>query len=934
MRICRFQCVAGRALGWSIGVLCAASLSAAEPVDFERDVRPILETHCIACHSADEQQGGLVMETVADLLRGGDSGPALTPGVANSSRMLLMAAGKIEPKMPPDGAGKLTEEEQATLEAWIEQGAHGPAGTPPRRELRVPKIDRATHQPLPITALASTADVRAIGRFGEVELTAADGTTIGKLPQPGKIHSLQFSRDGQQLLVASGVTGLYGRAAIYDLTSGELRSEMVGHKDDVQVAIFSPDERLVATAGYDHKILLWDAVSGKLIRSFDGHNGAVFALAFSPDGQVLISGSADETVKVWQVATGRRLDTMSQPTGEVLTVAITADGQWVLAGSADNRLRVWRLVSITSEQTNPIVASRFLDESPLTHLTLTPDGSSAVVVAHSGNVKLLSTSDWAPVATLPPLEAAATDLTVAADGSHVLISLLSGSLARRDLQAEIESSSTSAGAIQSVPDVFVDTGTPMVLEEMALRATQGAAASSRSDAALDLPRGAEITGTIAEPGEEKWFAFQAYRGEQWVIETDTSGLESRLDSVIEIRDASAAPIIRARLQAVRDSYFTFRGKDSRQTNDFRLFAWEEMKLGEYLYASGEVTRFWLYPRGADSGFDVFPGTGSRWTYFGTTGTVHALGEPAYIVRPLAEGEQPLTNGLPVFDINYLNDDEPTQSRGRDSYLQFKAPRDGRYLIRLRDVRGEGGEEYRYRLRLRGAAPSFTPTVGPMQTELRRGSGREFLVRADRIDEFDGAIKFEIEGLPPGLRSNFPLTVQQGQQFATANIWAAEEMAAWEGEVKPTITASAMINGRRVERRAGEIGPLKLADRGKVTLAIYPDGDDNASAFNADSVVTIQRGQTISLRVRADRQEGFQNEVSLGNETSGRNLPHGVYVDNIGLNGLLIRQNESERQFFITADSIAELGKRQFFLTGNVDGGLTSQPITLEVVPSP
>lgn len=922
-----------RWLGWGIGVLCAAALPAAEPVDYERDVLPLLETHCWACHTADEQQGGFVIETLADMLRGGDSGPALTPGVANSSRMLLMARGKLEPKMPPDGAGELTEAELETLAAWIEQGAPGPAGALPRRELRAPTIARATNQPLPITALASTAEVRAIGRFGEVELTAADGTTIGKLPpQPGKIHALNFSRDGRRLLVASGVTGLYGRAAIYDLTTGELLSEMLGHKDDVQVAIFSPDERWVATAGYDHQILLWDAASGKQIRSFDGHNGAVFALAFSPDGQVLVSGSADETVKVWQVESGRRLDTMSQPTGEVLAVAVTADGQWVLAGSADNRVRVWRLLSKTSEQTNPIIASRFLDESPLTQLALTPDGSAVVVVAHSGNVQLLASADWTPQTTLPPLAAAPTDLAMAADGSHVLISLLDGSVVRRDLRATVAGPESTGETPPAIPDIFVDTGAPIVLEEAALRQTQARPTAAGSDQALDLPRGAEVTGSIAEPGEEDWFGFQAYGGEHWVIETDTAGLDSRLDSVIEIRDAAAAPILRTRLQAVRDSYFTFRGKDSRQTNDFRLFAWEEMNLGEYLYASGEVTRLWLYPRGADSGFDVFPGMGSRWTYFGTTGTVHALGEPAYIVRPLDAGEQPLTNGLPVFDITYLNDDEPPQTRGRDSYLCFKAPRDGRYLIRLRDVRGEGGQAYRYRLRLRGAAPGFVPTVNPIQAELPRGSGREFLVRADRLDEFDGEITFEIDRLPPGLRSNFPVTIQQGQQFAIGNIWAAADAVPWDEELKPTITAHAMIAGRRVERRAGEIGPLKLAERGKLTLAIYPDVDDSTTAFDAESRITIKRGQTISLRVRAERQEGFQNEVSLGNETAGRNLPHGVYVDNIGLNGLLIRQNESERQFFITADPIAQLGKRQFFLTGNVDGGLTSQPLTIEVVP--
>jgi hypothetical protein len=387
------------------------------------------------------------------------------------------------------------------------------------------------------------------------------------------------------------------------------------------------------------------------------------------------------------------------------------------------------------------------------------------------------------------------------------------------------------------------------------------------------------------------------------------------------------------LQAVRDSYFTFRGKDSTQTGDFRVFAWEEMKLGEYFYASGEVNRLWLYPRGADSGFDVFPGMGNRWTYFGTTGTVHALGEPAYIVRPLAYDEPPLANGLPVFDVAFENDDNPTQTKGKDSYLIFKAPTTDRFLVRLRDTRGEGGEAYKYRLRVRPANPMFIPSVNAIGASLLKGSGRELMVMVDRQDGFDGEVTFEIEGLPEGLVSNFPITVQAGQRFATGVIFAPNDTPAWDGEAQPKITARALINHRWVERHAGIAGKLTLADRGKATLSIYPDnGDANAKPLQPHDVVPVRRGETISLIVRADRNADFTNEISLGKEQAGRNLPFGSYVDNIGLNGLLIRANESERQFFITVDEMTEIGKRSFFLNGNSDGGITTPPITLDVLP--
>ncbi len=915
--------------------LFVAPAFAAESIDYVHDVFPILEKHCLACHTSDEAQGGLVMESYSALMRGGDSGPALTPGTPTSSRLFMMASGQMKPVMPPDDAERPTEDELTTIATWIEQGASGPAGEiVMRRELRTPQISTSADAKLPITAVAICLDgsTRAIARYSDVRLVSGESelpiTSIE--PQPGKVNSLRFSRDGSKLLIASGVTGLYGRAAIYDVASGKLLSVVEGHHDAIQVAIFSPDEKSIATASYDRQILLWDVASGQAKQQFVGHNGAIYALAFSPDGRVLISGCADETVKVWDVDSGRRLDTMSQPTDEVFSVAVTNDGSYVIAGSADNRLRVWKLLSRDAPRINPLVATRFVDESALTHIAMTADGSRLVVVSEAGNVKVLRTSDWKQLAALKPLDDTASDLAISSDGKFALISLMNGGLVKRELPSVELVTSSGTSTAGEVEPLYLDVGPLRVSDETALRTEQGLPESTLADRPLRLSRGSELTGSIATTGEEDWFAFDAHQGELWVIETNTSGLNSKLDSVIEIRDDQVQPVLQTRLQATRDSYFTFRGKDSTQSNDFRIFAWEEMKLDEYLYASGEVSRLWMAPRGSDSGFDVYPGKGNRWTYFGTSGTVHALGEPAYIVRQLDAHEPAAANGLPVFDIHYANDDDPSQRRGKDSYILFTAPASGRYLIRLRDTRSEGGDGYKYRMRLRPATAGFSPSVEAIKAPLRRGSGRELVVVVDRFDGYDGEIWFEINELPAGVHSNFPVRVQPGQNFAVGNIWTDADANDWEGELTPMVTAYAMIDGKRIEREAGTAGKLTLIDRPNATIQIVPVSLTLGNTSQA--TVKINRGETISLLVKADRKDGFTKEISLGKEQAGRNMPHGVYVDNIGLNGLLVRENESERQFFVTADPVAELGKRDFFLTGGIDSNITSTPIQLEVLP--
>ena len=94
-------------------------------------------------------------------------------------------------------------------------------------------------------------------------------------------------------------------------------------------------------------------------------------------------------------------------------------------------------------------------------------------------------------------------------------------------------------------------------------------------------------------------------------------------------------------------------------------------------------------------------------------------------------------------------------------------------------------------------------------------------------------------------------------------------------------------------------------------------------------LTIAPGETISARVVIERGN-FKGRVDLGGLDSGRNKPHGVDVDNIGLNGLLIVEGQSERQFFITADKWVPETTRRFHIRAGPEKGLITPPILLHV----
>ena len=90
------------------------------------------------------------------------------------------------------------------------------------------------------------------------------------------------------------------------------------------------------------------------------------------------------------------------------------------------------------------------------------------------------------------------------------------------------------------------------------------------------------------------------------------------------------------------------------------------------------------------------------------------------------------------------------------------------------------------------------------------------------------------------------------------------------------------------------------------------------------------GETITALVKTTRVD-FKERIELGKEDSGRNLPHGLFVDNIGLNGLLVVEGQTERQFFITAAPWVPETTRQFHLRTTADGGQASRPAVIRVV---
>ena len=110
----------------STNLILADDLASAP--NFDRDVKPILRSRCVTCHGPIKQEGGLRLDAGKLVLKGGDDGAVVLPSKSGESPLLArVSTSNADERMPPKGA-PLAEQEVAVLKAWIEAGAHVPAG--------------------------------------------------------------------------------------------------------------------------------------------------------------------------------------------------------------------------------------------------------------------------------------------------------------------------------------------------------------------------------------------------------------------------------------------------------------------------------------------------------------------------------------------------------------------------------------------------------------------------------------------------------------------------------------------------------------------------------------------------------------------------------------------------------------------------------------
>ncbi|MFM2097323.1 MAG: Chromosome partition protein Smc, partial [Planctomycetota bacterium] len=407
------------------------------PVDFEKEILPILRRNCLACHSATEHESDLILETPQTILKGGSSGPAVVAGKPAESLLFKLAAHQADPIMPPKGndvkAKDFTPEELGLLKLWIDQGAKGQvlgAAAP------------IVWQPLPaginpIYAVAVSADGQyaAAARANQIFLYHVPSKReLGRLTDPGLlqggvykqpgvahldlVQSLKFNNAGDQL-----ASGAYREVKLWRRSQNVKKMQLAGLETPPRSVAVTADGKQAAIGEENGKIRLYDLATGQVAKVLEGHAGPVTALRYMTGNTRLVSVSMDKTMRVWNPADGQVVGQAESP-APLQSLAVVAEEKQIAVGGADNVIRLWDTAAVTAspKPAEPVKPLKELPghTGPVTTLAAAGvNGAELISGSQDGSVRIWNVAGGNVVRQMAhggPVES----LAVQADGQRVV----------------------------------------------------------------------------------------------------------------------------------------------------------------------------------------------------------------------------------------------------------------------------------------------------------------------------------------------------------------------------------------------------------------------------------------------------------------------------------------------------------------------------------
>ncbi len=157
-----------------------------------------------------------------------------------------------------------------------------------------------------------------------------------------------------------------------------------GRSANMTSVAFSPDGTELLTASGDHTVRGWDTQGWQQKYVLSGHNDEVWDARYSPNGRFVVSGAWDNTCRVWDVRTRKNTYTLPAHVSDVWATAFSPDGQLVATGGGDRKVKIWDMATASLVEELGGEAHK----AEVENLVFSPDGRTLASVSRDGALKL------------------------------------------------------------------------------------------------------------------------------------------------------------------------------------------------------------------------------------------------------------------------------------------------------------------------------------------------------------------------------------------------------------------------------------------------------------------------------------------------------------------------------------------------------------------
>jgi WD40 repeat protein/serine/threonine protein kinase len=267
-----------------------------------------------------------------------------------------------------------------------------------------------------VWSLAVHPRERVLASVGDTTLRIwdmASGREVLRVDHPGSVLGVAFSPKGDRLATSD----IKGVIRIWDAVAGTKLFSFDEHRSIVPKIAFSPDGKLLASAGRgDGTVKLWELERRRLIRTDSSHKGAVFCVAFSPDGKLLASGGVDRSIRIREAATGQRRYDLEGHDSTVLHLAFSPDGTTLASAGMDGTVRLWDVR--TGRPCQPV--STLQKEPNAFCVAFSPDGKLLAAGGDDQKVTLWDTARYKVVRIIRGHRRAVMDVAFSRDGKTLV----------------------------------------------------------------------------------------------------------------------------------------------------------------------------------------------------------------------------------------------------------------------------------------------------------------------------------------------------------------------------------------------------------------------------------------------------------------------------------------------------------------------------------